>query len=357
MTRRTGLALALFLLVVPQGYGQEWAKEMFDHTTHDFGTVARGAKVEHRFTLENIFEEDAHIASISSSCGCTNPQVTKRTLKTWEKSEIVAIVDTRAYQGRKDATLTVIFDKPFPAEVQLHVHTYIRSDVVVQPGVIQFGTVSQGTRAKQRVGVSYAGRANWRIERAECANPYLEAQLVPAAQGTGQINYDLWVTLKDTAPAGYVRDHVILVTNDFSEQASRVPVPVEGIVKPAVSVRPSPLWLGVVRPGGQVTRQLVVQGAKPFRVVSATAADGRFQCKIPEVAKALQLVPVTFTASDVTGKVSTKIRIETEEGMSDVLEVDAHVRVMVPDPVPASDASGSAVPLPEAPAPEFPPSE
>ena len=37
--------------------GQQWAKEMFDHTSHDFGTVARGAKMEHRFTLENIYEE------------------------------------------------------------------------------------------------------------------------------------------------------------------------------------------------------------------------------------------------------------------------------------------------------------
>ena len=37
---------------------------MFDHTTHDFGVVARGAKVEHRFVVENNYEEDIHIESV-----------------------------------------------------------------------------------------------------------------------------------------------------------------------------------------------------------------------------------------------------------------------------------------------------
>ena len=45
-------------------HGQDWAKAMFDHTSHDFGVVARGAKVEHRFVIENIYEEDAHIQSV-----------------------------------------------------------------------------------------------------------------------------------------------------------------------------------------------------------------------------------------------------------------------------------------------------
>ena len=43
---------------------QDWARKMFDKTTHDFGVVARGAKAEYRFVIENIYEEDAHIKSV-----------------------------------------------------------------------------------------------------------------------------------------------------------------------------------------------------------------------------------------------------------------------------------------------------
>ena len=123
---------------------QKWATDMFDHASHDFGVVARGAKAEHRFKIENIYVEDAHIKSVKSSCGCTTPVATKDRLKTWETLEIVVVVDTRNHLGHKDATITVVFDKPFAAEVQLQVHCTIRGDVVVQPALIDFGSVPQG---------------------------------------------------------------------------------------------------------------------------------------------------------------------------------------------------------------------
>ncbi len=328
MTRRILFALLLFLPAASTGFGQDWAKEMFDHTSHDFGTVARGAKVEHRFLLENIYEETAHISAVRSSCGCTIPQITKRTLKTWDKSEIVVALDTRSFLGRKDSTLTVVFDLPFPAEVQLHTHSYIRSDVVVQPGVVQFGSVAQGTSARRKVSINYAGRDDWRIKSVESANPHIHAQAVETSRALGQVTYDLLVTLEDDAPAGYIRDHLALVTNDLRKQASRVPVAVEGAVVRALRIRPSPLMLGVVETGQTVTKQLVVQGRELFRIVAVRCDDDRFKCSVPQTAKTLHLLPVTFTAGEASGKVSGKIRIETDRNPGNTLEVMSYVRVM-----------------------------
>ena len=107
------------------GSGQDWARKMFDHTTHDFGVLARGAKAEHSFTVENIYEEDAHICAVRYRCGCITPRIGRCSLKTWVKTDIVAVVNTRAFVGRKDVILTVIFDKPFAAEVHLHVHCQV----------------------------------------------------------------------------------------------------------------------------------------------------------------------------------------------------------------------------------------
>src|SRR5690606_33660741 len=118
--------------------------KMFNTRSHDFGTVARGAKAVYHFQVKNIYEEDAHIASVRSSCGCTTPQIVKPYLKTFEVGEIVAELNTVAFMGQKNATLTVVFDKPFYAEVQLQVSGLIRSDVVVTPGDIRLGSVDQG---------------------------------------------------------------------------------------------------------------------------------------------------------------------------------------------------------------------
>ena len=321
------MPLAALLLAGSAGFGQKWAEDMFDHTSHDFGTVARGAKVEHRFTVENIYVEDAHILSIRSSCGCTAPTVAKRTLKTWDKAEIVAEVDTRGYYGRKDATITVVFDQPFPAEVRLNVHTYIRSDVVVQPGSVQFGSIAQGIGAQRKVRISYAGRPDWAIQKVENNSPHLEATAVKsAAAPPGQVAYDLVVKLEPDAPVGHIREHLVLVTNDVRTESAHVPIAVEGVVVPTVSVRPSPLT-GVAEVGKSVKKQLFVQGTKPFQILAVRCDDARFTFVVPQTAKTLHLIPVTFTAGQTPGKVAEKIRITTDLAGSETLDVPVDFRV------------------------------
>jgi len=322
-------ALVLIALATSTAPAQQWAKDMFEKTSHDFGTVARGAKVEHRFVLENIYVEDVHIASVSSSCGCTVPEITKRLLKTWEKAEIVARIDTRGYYGRKDATLTVVFDQPFSAEVQLNVHTYIRSDVVVQPGSVQFGTVVQGTGAARELTISYAGRPDWKIQEVETKNPHLEARVIQAAQPIpGQVTFELTVRLKPDAPVGYIRDQIVLVTNDLRENANHVPIAVEGVVVSAITVSPSPLSLGAVHVGQNTTGRLVVRGVKPFRIVTARSSDPRFRCAVSATAKPLHLVPVTFTADQTPGKIKATIVLETDLPGNKTLTVPVFVQVV-----------------------------
>ena len=128
MLCRTGLVLLVTLLAGPAAFGQRWAEKMFTHSKHDFGSVARDAKTEHRFTLSNIYLEDVHVARASASCGCTSVRIDKPLLKTYETGEIVASLNTDTFRGHRSATITVTFDKPFYAQVQLHVRGNIRSD-------------------------------------------------------------------------------------------------------------------------------------------------------------------------------------------------------------------------------------
>ncbi|MFM8496155.1 MAG: DUF1573 domain-containing protein, partial [Planctomycetia bacterium] len=107
--------------VAATAQAQEWATKMFNVTSHNFGTVAKGSKTEYRFVFRNMYKEDLHVVGVRTSCGCTSPEVTKRDLKTHETAEVVAKFNTRTFLGQHGATLTVTFDKPFFAEVQLRV--------------------------------------------------------------------------------------------------------------------------------------------------------------------------------------------------------------------------------------------
>lgn len=323
--------LAVGLSAVSAASGQQWATDMFNHRSHDFGTVARGAKVEHRFPVENIYLEDAHIASARVSCGCTSPEVPTRILKTWDKADVITRVDTAAFLGQKDVTITVVFDRPFYAEVQLQIHCYIRSDVVVQPGLVQFGAVAQGTASQQKVTISYAGRSDWQIQGVESANPSLTAQAVEVARGGGLVTYDLYVSLAANAPPGYIRDQLYLVTNDLNPRSIRVPVPVEGVVQSALTVHPSPLYMGTVEPGKSITRQLVVSGNTQFRVLGVESTNAQFQCTPPAAAGVLQRIPVVFAAGNQPGKIVGRIRIQTDSGATP-LEVPVDVDVIASAP-------------------------
>jgi len=315
------LTLPLWLVAGPAAPAADWAQAMFSQTSHDFGVVARGAQIEHRFPLENIYLEDVRIKSVRSTCGCTVAEPTKTLLKTHQKAEIVATLDTRRFSGRKDATLTVTFDQPFPAEVQLHVYAYIRSDVVLEPGAAEFGSVLQGTGARLKVALSYAGSNDWRITGIERANPALDVRVQETGRYLGQVSYDIWIELRPDAPLGYLRDLVRLKTNDRNPQASQVVLPVQAAVVPAVSVRPSMLSLGILHPGDTVVRNLVVHADSPIRILNVSVPDKRFSMPLPPGARTLHLIPVTFVADQATGRVSGKITIQTDRPGSERLEV------------------------------------
>lgn len=343
---RTGFLTATLLLFLGSTcLAENWAEAMFDHTSHNFGVVARGAKVEHRFPFENKYEEDVHVVSVKASCGCTRLEVTKKTIGTWETSEVVMLLDTRKFQGRKDAVITVKleFIKQTPngpvrsgsVEVRLPFYSYIRRDVVLQPGSAQFGSVAAGVGAQKKVTLSFAGSPGWAITGlGESVSPYLGVRVVELGRNAGRVTYQIAVELKSDAPVGQIREFVELITNDTRPNAGRVLLLVEGEVTSSLAVRPSPLSFGVLNTGTSVTKTLVVRSEKAFLIEKITCPDDRIGILLPEVdvASAVYVVPITFTAGGVAGAVDTKLIVQTDLAGGESVEVLVDGRILEPDP-------------------------
>lgn len=327
---RNVLAVLVWLLAVQHAGAQEWAIKMFNTTSHDFGTVAKGSKAQFRFQIKNIYEEDAHIVMVQSSCGCTSVQLTKPNLKTFETSEIVADFNTRDFQGFRSATITVRLDKPFHAEIQLHVSGFIRRDVVLQPGAIDWGTVDVGTPAEKTLQVTYAGRDDWRIVDVKTADPHFEVEISQPMRGPGRVSYDLLVRMTKDAPVGYVKDQLILVTNDA--QSRELPVDMEGRVVTDITISPTKWFIGVVHPGQKVTKNLFVRGKKPFKILDVKCADKSFSIEPSKESKAIHLIPVVFTAGQDPGRIAEKISIRTDQGDNVVQAFTAFAEVIKADP-------------------------
>jgi hypothetical protein len=313
MRRIFAFLLPWVLAVGAEAAAQDWAKKMFENNSHDFGIVARGSKQEYAFVLTNLYKEDIHISGVRSTCGCTSPRLTKDQVKTHEQTEVIVAFNTRSFLGSKGATITVIIDRPYYAEVQLTVSGYIRSDVVFQPGAVEFGSVDAGQGISKTISVSYAGREDWEIMDVRSANEHFEVELAETLRNGGRVNYDMLVRLKPDAPPGFIHDQLLIVTNDSG--SGNVSLPVEGQVVSAISVSPASLFLGVLKPGESVKKRLVVRGSKPFRIVSVRCDDNSFTFDTSDTeSKPLHFVPVEFKANEETGQIERKIEIVTDLG-------------------------------------------
>jgi hypothetical protein len=293
--------------------GQEWAKRMFQEFEHDFGTVPRDSKQEYAFRFTNLYKEDVHIANVHSHCGCTTPSIEKDTLASRETGEIRVRFNTKSFLGERGATITVTIDEPFFAELQLQVRGYIRSDVVFTPGAVDFGSVVVGDAGTAQLDVTYAGSEDWQIVDVRSANDYLEVELDETKRSGGQVGYHMLVHLKPGAPAGVLQDQLAIVTND--DGGKILLLPVEGQVASPLTVSPTSLFLGVVKPGETVKKRLVVRGSKPFRIVNVQSDDPRLAFDaVGAESKSLHFVALTFTAGAKTGEISQVIRIQTDLG-------------------------------------------
>jgi len=231
--RTVALSLLAVTLAVTTAFGQEWAEKMFDHTSHDFGTVVGGTKVEHRFSLENIYAEDVWFSAVGA-CACCGAHATKLKLKTREKAEIVVRMSAFHGRGKREFKPRVFFVEPFGAEVVLNVQRFLRRDICVSEKSIRFDSVPAGEGAERTATIRYAGRPDWEIWRVECDNPHLEAMVkkVSAKEKgeTTRLDYQLVVKLSHDAPVGSIEGRLIIVTNDPEEKGPRFPIIVEGKV-------------------------------------------------------------------------------------------------------------------------------
>lgn len=298
------------LLLVASASAQQWADNLVAEKVFDFGAVARAAKVEHRFLFKNTSNQTIHLSSCRSSCGCTQPRIEQATAAAGETATVIAAFNTRGFTGQHGAWVTVTLDQPQYAEVRLRIDGYIRTDVVLTPGEVSFGSVAVGNEAEKTVRINYAGRNDWKIEGVKSASPHIVANVIETARGGGLVSYDLVVTLNRDAPVGYLNNELTLLTND--RRATQIPVKVEGVVVDNLAISPSPLLLGSMQPGQVVQRQLIVKGVRPFRITGISASDPGFSFKPLDEAKTVHVVPLTFKAGPSAQTLTGKITVETD---------------------------------------------
>jgi hypothetical protein len=291
-----GLALAAWSVATASGAERQgsWADGLFAERQHDFGNVPRGAKVRHTFVVTNKTEVPVSILNLRVSCGCTSGKASAGVVPPGKTATIEAEMDTRNFVGRKATTLFVtLHNGSEEVEVALGVASTILSDIVLNPGGIDFGTVARGQSPTLGLTIDRLGPPEWRVVKMVSASKVLDATLVETRRGDGMVSYRLDVSIKPTAPAGYVRDEIQLVTNDPDSRG--FPVLVTAEVRGDLSASPSVLSLGAASSSDPVQGRFIVRASKPFKVVTIEGAgDGYTASPDDDAARPIHVVTVAY---------------------------------------------------------------
>ncbi len=337
MLRRSTIFLTLafaglMLVNGSDAIAQAWARKMFKEFSHDFGDVIKGERPVHKFEIQNVFQEDIHIAGAHSSCGCTSVSVSKRVIKTWEKAEIVCQFNSPAFDGAKKATITVRFDRPYVGEVQLNIAGNIvrGSGLKVSPTSIDFGQVSAKSMPERTVDLTGLSANGFRILDVKSTFPHIKVQLRQNPSQPGRVNYVMTTRLKPSVPKGFNQGELYVVVQE-GRNVREVPVPFSAKVVSGLKLSPEILTLSGVTPGQEIRKKVILKAAEPFRIVDVTCHSQAFRVKATKDAKKIHFVEVIYTGEDNAGRHECELSFFTDATGDEPNKLRAIVEIVTPE--------------------------
>lgn len=308
-------------------FGEDWTQHIIkqEDRSFDFKSVAKGATAEHRFVLNNPFEDTLHLKSIESSCLCTMPilEGNKQEIKTYEEAVITAQFRSDVFEGKRNATICVMIDKPNRAEILLNIQGDIRTDVKVSPHSVQFGQVKAGEEHMGTFTVNYTGQnSNWRILEIKSGNENIKAEITETKMQLGIKTFKVSVTLNGKSANGHIAENIYLITNDTSA-GREIPIRVQATVGSVITVTPQTVFLGSFKADKESpVKNAVVRGTNPFKITKITCENPAvkipFEINPDAPPKVMYLLPIQYKNTETGAKIpedgimQAKVEIETD---------------------------------------------
>jgi hypothetical protein len=94
-------------------YGQQAAAQngpvvTFEKSTHDFGDITQGDKVQHIYKFTNTGNEPLLITNVEVQCGCTKPTWPKEPIAPGAQGELVVGFDSMGKSGAQFKVVTLV---------------------------------------------------------------------------------------------------------------------------------------------------------------------------------------------------------------------------------------------------------
>jgi hypothetical protein len=339
------LVLALFgMTVMPamvSGQDQGWASKFFTNNgaapnalVHNFGNVAFGAQLTHKFIITNPYSVPFKVAEAKAGCGCVEMKKPDQPIPPRGTAELEAILNTRRIPPQQlnalksvNVSVTMV-SVPEPGQrasvsmATLTVSCLAKTNIWFNPDRVSFGVVPAGQSPRQFLDITNTTKPDFQITEVVANKIPLDAEFQPQRAQPGQVSYRLFVTLHKDAPAGEFKHEIQLKTNDPATPL--LSVLVEASVQSALVAAPNNVDLGKVKVNTAVMRHVIVRGpGQPFKITGVTGDGNGIKVKLPDKAAAAQVVTIEYLPT-AAGAVNKELTIKTDlnGGLSTVVIVN-----------------------------------
>jgi len=298
----------------------------------DFGTVAKGDKLDWAFQIKNTGTADLQIIAAKPGCGCTVADFDK-VIKPGEMGKVTAHVDTTNFAGPIAKTVTVESNDPSTPQATLTIHATVKPYVEAAPvGFVRY-TMLQGDAQSQSITLYSEEDDPFEITKVETPGDWVkvnytkiadEAQRINAGKvGQNQYKFDITVGGPD-AKIGPIAEKVHIISN--SKHQPDYFISVTGVIRPTLRVEPQSVNFGETAPSDSAATRVVtirsnnLQTPEALNVTKAEATIPGVSASVkPTANKGEYEVTLQLAKDAKPGDIDGQVKIYTNDKINPVI--------------------------------------
>lgn len=194
-----------------------------DQPTYDFGTIAQGREIEHRFTLRNRGDAPLTVGRLKTSCGCTAATVSAKTIPPGKIGIVNVTFNSLNFAGKVHKTITIESNDPHTPAATLVLKGTVAEEIVLSPRSIEFDGVKRGSRTAAVITLTNRGSSPLSVIAVKSPLPQVAAKIRKSRLAPGEVTE---ILLEITPKGGdcYLNGYITVLTDNRLKPELAVPL-------------------------------------------------------------------------------------------------------------------------------------
>lgn len=294
----------------------------WDNMAHDFGNIPDTSPVTHVFKFTNKTDKTVTILRAHGSCGCTVPDLPKKSFQPGESGEMSVTFNPQHRRGPNPKTVTIEYSEPAGTpNTQVTINSNVQPLVIIEPQKMYLMEVD--AKAGKSTEITVSGRKkDFQVTGIDKVSEALDIKIGAVREvvidGDTFQQVPVTVTIKPGTPIGEIQTELAIKTNE--EKAPSTNYVFFADVVGDIKATPAKLTLRAFTPKVPFSNVVSLESrtAKPFKVLSVDIEGRPDMNLVADVeegnanGKPVYTIKLNGVTPDVMGLVSGEIIVKTD---------------------------------------------